>query len=905
MSGPRPPRLARRLLAWLLPADLRASVPGDLEEVFRRNRVRNGALRARLAYWKDALALLGRLALARVRNRSVGRRTRRPRDGGSPSLLDVRLGLRMLGKYPGQTLVGGLGMAVAIAVGVGFFSVAYHFMYPTLPLPDGDRLVGLENWDVQANNEDRHALHDFVAWRQQMRSVVQISAFRDTIRNLIDDEGGVTQVPVAEMTASGFEVARVPPLLGRYLVRADEQPDAPPVVVIGYDVWRVRFAADPDVLGRRLRLGDGEYTVVGVMPEGYAFPLNHTFWVPFRWDPEDWERGRGPEIFIFGRLADGVTRAQAEAELAAIGQRSAAAWPATHEYLRPHVWPYTYPLVDIQDVSVWDLGVTQLIATLLLVVVAMNVAVISYARVATRRGEIAVRSALGASRARIVVQLFVEALVLSSLAALVGLLIAHWGLTQANIIMEEEIGPPPFWGSFALGSAAIPVVIGLTTLAAVIVGVVPGLQATGRRLKSTLAQLSGGAGLRLGRTWAALIVAQVAIAVCGLSVGISLTWDQVAVMSFEANYARRELIAARTSMDVEPPPGADPQAYLQQLRARYREVRDEWRQRLERDPTIAAVTYSADPPGSEPSVRIEIEGMPDPTDSTGGYRVRSGQVGPDLFDALGVSILAGRPLRADDVGGETTPVLVSRAFVERFLDGAPALGRRIRMLPAVVGEDDGPPPEPGPWHEVVGVVEDLYTNRMDAERVAPVIYQALTWGDTDTYLLVRAPGDPGYTIARVRRVAAALDPSMRVGMRSVETLDRQRRAALRLIAGTIGFVMLSVLLLCAAGIYALMSFAVTRRRREIGIRAALGALPHRILASVFSRAFVQLAVGVAIGVVAALALDGFVDGAFSEGAGRFMIPAVSALVLLVGLLATLGPARRGLRVDPTEALRAE
>ncbi|HLL81734.1 MAG TPA: ABC transporter permease, partial [Longimicrobium sp.] len=268
------------------------------------------------------------------------------------SWLDVKLGARMLVKHPGLTVVGGLAIAVAVAVSTSMFTFLHSSMYPVLPLPEGDRIVALENWDVRAQNEERRSLRDLAVWRAELKSVRDVAAFRDLTRNLIGPGGPPEPVEVAEMTASGFRVARVPPLLGRYLVPADELPDAPAVVVIGHDVWKERFAGDPGVIGRGVRLGHTVHTVVGVMPERFAFPVSHNIWVPLRLDPALFEPGTGPELFIFGRLAPGATRDQAQAELTTIGRRAAAASPATHAQLEPRVLTYTEPILDIQGSTI-------------------------------------------------------------------------------------------------------------------------------------------------------------------------------------------------------------------------------------------------------------------------------------------------------------------------------------------------------------------------------------------------------------------------------------------------------------------------------------------------------------------------------------------------------------------------
>ena len=192
---------------------------------------------------------------------------------------------------------------------------------PTLPLDEGDRIVALENWDVAGNNENRHSLHDFVTWRDQMTSVVEISAFREVSATMRAGDFVPETVRIAAMSASGFRVARVPALLGRFLTPDDEREAAPPVVVIGYDVWQSRFGQDRSVLGQQVRFGNTQHTVVGVMPEGFAFPVNHQYWIPLRANPSAIPRGAGPELFVFGRLAPGATMASAQVEL--VGHRTA------------------------------------------------------------------------------------------------------------------------------------------------------------------------------------------------------------------------------------------------------------------------------------------------------------------------------------------------------------------------------------------------------------------------------------------------------------------------------------------------------------------------------------------------------------------------------------------------------
>jgi putative ABC transport system permease protein len=428
--------------------------------------------------------------------------------------LDLKLGGRMLVKYPGLTIVGGLAMAFAICVGTVIFEVLGLFVHPTLPLPAGERIVQIRNWDVAANRPEQRALHDFVVWRGALRSVTELGAWRDVTRNLIVAGGDARPVEVAEITASGFRIAGGAPLLGRVLVEADERPDAPPVAVLGYDAWRTRFGSDPNVLGRTVQLGNDYATVVGVMREGFAFPVSHELWMPLRTDIPDQARS-GPTITVFGMLAPGVTLETAQAELTTLGRRAASERPATHEHLQPRVAPYAK--LFFSEPSGEELGILFSIyffAVMLLVLVCGNVALLMFARVATRESELVMRSALGARRSRIVVQMFAEALVLGGVAAVVGLVAADFALRSWGLeFLEVNLGRLPFWYDLRLSPATVLFALGLTVLGSAIAGVMPALKVT-RGMGSRLKQAAAGAGgLQFGGVWTAVIVVQVAITV--------------------------------------------------------------------------------------------------------------------------------------------------------------------------------------------------------------------------------------------------------------------------------------------------------------------------------------------------------------------------------------------------------
>jgi putative ABC transport system permease protein len=308
-------------------------------------------------------------------------------------LLDTRFSLRMLLKHRGLTIVAGFAMAVAIAVGTTAFETISGMLDSQLPIPGGDRFVQLQYIAPETGSEEEQLMHEFAALRGQLTTVEHLSAFRTVQHNLVAAETAPEPVVVAEITPSAFAITNTPALRGRYLLPSDEGDAASPVIVIGHHTWQLRFASDPNIVGRTVRLGGVPRTVVGVMPEGFAFPSNHQFWIPLRVNPLEHAPGEGPELEIFGRLAPGVTIEQAQAEFAAVAQQTAAARPEDALPLRQVVVPYTQ-LGD--PIMVWALRVGQLVTSALTVLVAINLAILVYARTVTRLGELAVRSAQAA-----------------------------------------------------------------------------------------------------------------------------------------------------------------------------------------------------------------------------------------------------------------------------------------------------------------------------------------------------------------------------------------------------------------------------------------------------------------------------------------------------------------------------
>ena len=869
----------------------------------------------------DEAARIARVEFGKTDHRRQDARRARglgPLDGLRFSWIDLKLGARMLVKYPGLTIVGGLGMAVAIAVSTSFFAAA-SALYSGLPLDEGDRIVSIDYFDPRWNDEERRIIHDFEAWRGELKSVTDLGARRTVQRNLITGDGRAEPVSIAEMSASGFRVARVPAMLGRHLLESDEREGAPPVVVIGHDAWRARFGSDSGIVGREVRLGGTTHTVLGVMPAGFGFPIANQYWAPLRLDASDYERRKGPAIHVFGRLAAGATMAQAKAELATYTQRVAADHPRTHAEIRARVMPYQDAFNGSDEVEVLQLlGFMQLLIILLVGIVCTNVATLVYARTAARHSEIAVRSALGASRPRIVAHLFAEGLVLSTLATAVGLGIAGLTLDRFNAVLVSTNAPLTFWMSLRLTPSAVLYAFALAGLAAVIVGVVPALKATGKRVNASLQRLSSGAtGLQLGGTWTALVVAQAAFAVAVIPLAVHTTRVFIGYGTAKPGFGSAEFLAFRLRMDRDVPTSAGAASFDRDFTARYRARERELVQRLESEPEIRHLIHLAGIQGKAPRANVEVEGALPSV-------IGTSRVDVGFFDALDIPVVSGRGFTTTDagiaIGGEwrdgdgdgfveyragdslstSTAVIVNRSFVREVLGGANALGRRLRYQGRM---DDGQSAVQMKWYEIVGVVNDFPATPMEPDAPRAMVYHPIADGELTDVMAIRLSGvAPSQFGERLRAITATVDPNLRVhDIRPFDVALREEHRAMRMTALGIGIVTASVLLLSAAGIYALMSFTVERRRREIGIRMALGADRARVVRGIFARALGQLAIGVGIGIVLApvfLRLDGPITAA--KVVTMF---AVSGVMLLVGLLASVGPTRRSLRIQPTEALK--
>jgi predicted permease len=886
-----PGRLATFIYALALhafPRAHRAEYADEMIDVFKREHTaqRERALRFAVTACLDAVK-------AGLDER---RRCRHQHRGGAMNIgmswLDLKLGLRMLFKYKGLSLAGGLALAIAIGLGAAWYDFVSDQHHPRLPFSEGDRLVEIEMRNAATSQGEFRVLHDFLNWRRDVRSIEEFGASRTLERNLILGDARPEQVAVAEITASAFRITRVPPLLGRALLDADEQPGAPPVVVLGYGVWQRRFGGRADAVGQTVQLGRAKPTVVGVMPEGFAFPRNHKLWVPLQLRPSGYAPLEGVAVQVFGRLAPGATLEQSHGEIAALSGRAAAASPQTHEHLRTRVLPFGK---DGFGGGTWlEFVSTHLPILLVLIVACANVGTLVYARTAAREAEIAVRHALGASRARIVGQLFAEALVLATMATMLGLAAAdavvRWVFAYAG--GHDEL---PFWIEPGLKFTTVLYAAGLAVAAAAILGVLPALKATGSGVQPQLKNLgAGGSTLRFGKVWTAAMIAQVAVTVVCIPVAYKGAQETLRDRVIRARFPAHQYLAVSLELDRDSTAVRDDKKAAAAHAVRLEQLYRELERRVGQEPGVVAVTFGDRLPGMGVAVRsAEVETPPGDQP----IRVRNlwtASVGPGYFEAFEKPIVSGRGLNDGDRTASPQRVLVNESFARRLLKGGNPVGRRVRH-----GAADSLTKQP--WLEIVGMVRDMgMTPTNNGE--APYVFTAASPASASPLVIgVRATGDPAVLVPRVRAIAAGLDAGLRpdTAQPLEDVVWAQDAPMLAITGGAVGVVALA-LFLSAAGIFSLMSVSVARRTREIGLRAALGATQMRLLAGIFSRAIVLVGSGVAAGNVALFALTLLGINVLNGGAALI---GTSALMLIVGLLACVEPARRALRIQPTDALK--
>ena len=883
MHGPR----GLRWLAWLLVRGASGRfIRAEIDDAFARDVARG--LSVRRARGRYLANVFGSAV-------SVWRGWRPPQVGFS--WLDVKLGVRMLLKQPALTGAAVFALAIGIPVGLAPAHLVGALESP-FPVPDGERIRAVRLWSRAESRVEPATWFEFTEWRTALTTFEGLGAVRTASFNI--DMDGTLGEPVAgaQVTASTFDVLALVPLLGRTLRPEDEVIGAPRVVVLGYDVWRARLGADPAVVGRTIRIGGVPHTVVGVMPRGFRFPVAHQVWVPLRESavsaPDD-----GLPLTVLGRLALGVSTQDAQRQVEAVGARLARSFPTAYENLRPEVVHAAYLMVNIAGGTVRSLPefrLVQALTFLLLLVACTNVGLLIYARMAARSEEIAVRTALGATRGRIIGQIFTECLVVAVLAAGVGLLLID---VLPRVLPARVTRLVPWWVDFGVTPRTVAWALSLAAVSAAVAGVVPALRLTGRSVQRAIQRSRAHrSGVRFGGMTTALVAADVAIAIAVVGSAMAVSdylrdaWNG---QEESVGFAADRYLAARLRLSwqgtVEPSSASDRISFG----ARLGDVQRRLVERLAAEPGVSRVAVgNVLPRMQHPTQTFELDDEPA---GEPGHRVKVARVDAGFFAAFDKPILAGRGFDASDAGNGSA-VLVNTAFVSEVLNGRNPIGRRIRT----VQRNDG---ESGPWLEIVGVVGPLGMDIMASQERAG-LYHPLAPGESQPWLAIRVSGEPATFAPRLRAIAGEVDASAVIT--DILPLDQVFEGDWYFVGAIVlGGVLLVVILmtLAASAIYAMVSFSVARRTREIGIRAALGADRGNLVLTVTRRTAFQLGLGLLCGAPLAIFLfTGMSDGQQRLADLLVLVPGTVA-VLAIGALACAAPTRRALRISPTEALRGE
>jgi predicted permease len=800
---------------------------------------------------------------------------------------DLKGGFRMLVRTPLLSTAAVLTIGLGVG-GVTFaFSVLYGALLRPLPVHAPDRLVSVFS-TRPADDVDRMLvdLHDYLEMRRDQTSLEALAAGYTGTVNLAGDEGPPERYQGTFVTVGMLSMLGTPPLHGRTFREGDDTPGTPPVVVLGHDAWRARYGADPAVLGRSVRINGETATIVGVMPEGFRFPFNQDLWVPLRDDPATTAR-RARLLQVFGYLREGVTQESATAELDAFAQRIAAREPETNRGIGARVMSFQEANNPPQIVLM--LTMMMVMVTGVLLVACANVTNVLMARAVARDREVAIRSAMGAQRWQVVRQLLAEALALGAVGGLVGVAVAYMSLRVFNASVPDD---RPYWIVFSLDAPALFFTMAVTLVAAVAAGTAPALRASGGGVGTILRDESrGSSGLRMGRLTSLLVTAELAVS-CGLMISAGLLVRALVDLNrVELGIEAEAVMTARLGLFETDYPDADARnAFYGQLV-----------ERLTAEPGIrnAALTSSL-PAAGGPRWSFEVEGeaYAAESDLPG---ARGSVVSHGFFETFGVQVLEGRDFsRAESERDGDPVVIVNQAFADRYL-GSRALGRHLRLD----GNADGP------WLQVVGVVSDVHEGVGafgGTETLREGMYVPLARRDL-SFMSIAAIGSgaPSAIAPAIREVVSGLDPNLPLywvqPMREVlenATLFHRIFSTMFAIFGS------TALFLAAVGLYGVIDFSVSARVREMGVRMALGAEAADVLRLVMGRVFVQLAVGVALGLglgaLLSVPLASILYGMKSWDVAVYTV--IVCTLVLTGVAAALGPALRAVRVDPVVALTA-
>ena len=804
---------------------------------------------------------------------------------------DLRSGVRMLVKYPTLSLVAVLTLGLGIGLSTTVFCVVNGGLFKGLPFPNADRIVSVVS-TTPSQNQPRQpmSVHDLAVIQDRQSSFDKIGAYGFAPMNFADQQGRPERLAGGQLTAAAFEALGVEPLLGRGFREGDDRPGAEPVMLLSYELWRDRYGSAPDIVGRAIRANGVHRVVIGVMPDKFAFPIREAVWTPLVVNPLATKRGQGPNHQVIARLKPDVSIAQAKAQLSSISSQLANEFPETNRGVGADAMPYAELILGPE---IYNLLYTMLGAGIgVLLIACVNVSNLLVARASLRQREVAVRMALGAARGRVIRQHLTEVLVLATVGAAVGIFLSIFGMrwfTQAL-----SVNPPPFFITFELDYRVMLFVLGLIVLASLFAGGLPAMHA---------ARVSAGAALkddsrsstsaRLGKFSSALVVAELAVS-CGLLIAAGLMIKSVIQLkNVQMPFAIEHVLTARVDLPRSnyPDPAASIRFYEELL------------PKLQAVPGVEAATLSDGlPAAGNGAIRVQIEGKAYPQDSD--YPLaREGIVTAGYFETFQTRLLNGREFRVTDVTTSQPVAIINESFARVHFPNLDPMGRKMRRVIAASPKE--------PWLTIVGVVPDMLMEGIGNNNASPVgYYIPIAQSDVGNgvRVAVRTRGEPGGMTSLVRAAVASLDSDLAIYEVNTMRWVIDRQTWFYTIFGTFFMAFgICALLLAGAGLYGVMSFAVTQRTREMGVRSALGAQSGQLIFLVMRKSVVQLLIGLVLGLGLAMLVSGALQPVLYHVDPRdvAVFVAVTLTLTVAALIASFLPARRVTKIDPVLALATE
>ncbi len=806
---------------------------------------------------------------------------------------DIRYGVRMLVKHRLTTIVCVAALALGIGANTAMFSVAEAFLLRPVPFDNADKFVALVD-ARPGQNIDMNSVSPatYFEWREQARSFEEMGAYRWDALNLTG-EGEPEKVQGFQVTANFFNLLGVHPRMGRTFLPEEEQRGKDQEIVLSSGLWERRFASDPNILGKSVKVYGKTFTIVGVMGKGFDYPKPAEAWVPLSFDVKERAVRDQRQLWVLARLKPGVSFAQASAEMHTITARQAEAFPDVYTGWNLQAMPLSqFATGDLtRQFTFLLLGAVGFV----LLIACADVANVQFARVTGRHKELAVRTAMGASRSRIIRQLLTESVLLSLTGAAFGLVIAEWWVSLIVSHMPPEVARfIAGWYTISLDANAFLFTLAIAVVSGIVSGIAPSWLHSQTNISETLKESGRGAssGRARHRLRSVLVIAEIALALV-LLVGAGLLVKSFhALLSVHENYHPESVLTLTLSLP-------DDQYAQKPGRVAFHE---QVLQRLAAIPRVESAALATSVPyanGGGADLNIfTIEGRaPQERGEMNTSIVET--ISPNYIRLMNVGLRAGRELSNSDADGTLPVADISRVLAARYFPGENPIGQKIR-----IGKADGD----SPWMTIVGIVDDVHYSWINKQEL-PTIYRSYRQAPpTYTSLVLRTKGDPVNFIPAVRSQIAAVDPNLPLfDVKPFDKVITDSIVGIAYVAAMMAILGIIALVLASVGIYGVMSYSVGERTHEIGVRMAMGATSNDVQRLILRNGLFLTLVGMAIGLPVALGL------AYALSSLLFGVKVADPLAfvglpLLLAGVATVAcylPARRAVRLDPLAALRYE